>query len=140
MLPPLPPCSPPVVTIWLPVLSLNTLSDFKVTLPPELPPAVPSPRAKICESAPRLSESDATSSMTPFLFITELACTKPSWLMTLAFKAIVPASAMRLPKLSTEPCGSFTCMLIPRPSGRSLNSTVCPAASPIVPSGATTVP
>ncbi len=32
--------------------------------------------------------------------------------------------------MSTEPCGSFTCKLIPRPSGRSLNSTVCPAGQP----------
>jgi len=41
-------------------------------------------------------------------------------------QGIVPPSAMSLPSLSTDPLGSVTCMLMPRPSGRSLNSTVCP--------------
>ena len=69
-LPPLPPCEPPVATIELPVWSLKLFPDLSVMVPPELPPAELSPFAMICEFAPRLSWSDATSSMTPFRFCT----------------------------------------------------------------------
>ena len=54
------------VTIWLPALSLKVLPDFKITLPPELPDDESSPFAVIWEFAPRVSWSEAMSSMTPF--------------------------------------------------------------------------
>ena len=72
-LPPLPPCAPPFTSIRLPMSSLYSLADLRVTAPPELPEAELSPRARIWEFAPRLSWSEATSSMTPFRFCTESA-------------------------------------------------------------------
>ena len=77
MFPPLPPCAPPEVVIALPLASLNVFPDLSVTVPPELPGVPSSPRALICESAPKVSESEAPSSMTPFSSFTELAWSKP---------------------------------------------------------------
>ena len=67
------------------------------------------------------------SSITPFRSRTESACTMPDWFTTWAWMAMLPASATSLPKLSTQPPGSVTLALRPRPSGRSETSTSLPA-------------
>ncbi len=104
--------APPAVTIELPAVSLKVFPAWIVTFPPALPPAELSPCARICEFAPRLTESDATNSMMPFWFCTNRL--QDSVLVhDLGFECNRPGIGGDVAEISTEPFGRVTAALKP---------------------------